>query len=263
MTETLHKNHDRYFIPGLSRGLRVLEIIAEAGEPLTIAEIGKKLGVSRSSAFRITYTLEHLGFLTTDKSDKQYELGPRILGLGFSYLNSQGVINTAKPHLEKLRDVTEVSSHLAIRDGRDVLYLDNITSNTSFVSNISTGERRPIYASVLGWVLLRDLSDAEIVELYQGVEFDKLTEHTPNSVEELIKCVRSAAKDGYAISRGFVQRGGSTITAPLLDDRGQVIAVIDISGPDSAFDFERLQSFYVPTVVETAMAISRSLGHKS
>ena len=262
MTESLHKNHDRYFIPGLSRGLRVLEIIAEAGEPLTIAEIGKKLGVSRSSAFRITYTLEHLGFLKTDKSDKLYEIGPRILGLGFSYLNSQGIIKTAKPHLEKLRDVTEVSSHLAIRDGGDVLYLDNITSNTSFVSNISTGERRPIYASVLGWVLLRDLSDVEIMALYAGVTFTKLTEHTPNTVTDLIKRVRSAAEDGYAVSRGFVQRGGSTITAPLLDDRGQVIAVIDISGPDSAFDFEKLKSFYVPAVVDTAMEISRGLGHK-
>lgn len=262
MTETLHKNHDRYFIPGLSRGLRVLEIIAEAGEPLTIAEIGKKLGVSRSSAFRITYTLEHLGFLKNDKSDKHYELGSRILGLGFSYLNSQGIIKTAKPLLEKLRDMTEVSSHLAIRDGEDVLYLDNITSNTSFVSNISTGERRPIYASVLGWVLLRDLTDGEIHTLYDGVAFKKLTEHTPQCIEDLVESVRNAAKDGYAISRGFVQRGGSTITAPLLNDRGQVIAVIDISGPDSAFDFDKLQSFYVPAVVDTAMEISRSLGYK-
>lgn len=262
MTETLHKNHDRYFIPGLSRGLRVLEIIAEAGGPLTIAEIGKKLGVSRSSAFRITYTLEHMGFLTTDKSDKLYELGPRILGLGFSYLNNQGIIKIAKPHLEKLRDMTEVSSHLAIRDGGDVLYLDNITSNTSFVSNISTGERRPIYASVLGWVLLRDLTDDEIIDIFDGVVFTKLTDHTPLGVDELIKRVRHTAKDGYAISRGFVQRGGSTITAPLLDERGQVIAVIDISGPDSAFDFEKIDSFYVPAVVDTAMAISRSLGYK-
>lgn len=262
MTESLHKNHDRYFIPGLSRGLRVLEIIAEAGTPLTIAEIGKKLGVSRSSAFRITYTLEHMGFLTTYKSDKHYELGPRILGLGFSYLNSQGIINTAKPHLEKLRDKTEVSSHLAIRDGNDVLYLDNITSNSSFVSNISTGERRPIYASVLGWMLLGDLSDQEIIELFEGQELKELTEHTPKNVKELIERVRNVAKDGYAVSRGFMQRGGSTITAPLLNDRGQVIAVIDISGPDSGFDFEKLQSFYVPAVVETAMGISRSLGHK-
>lgn len=263
MTETLHKNHDRYFIPGLSRGLKVLEIIAEAKKPLTIAEIGKKLGVSRSSAFRITYTLEHLGFLVTDQSDKLYSIGPRVMGLGFSYLNDQGIINIAKPHLEKLRDETGVSSHLAIRDGAEVLYLDNIAPNTSFVSNISTGERRPIYASVLGWMMLGGLGDAEIKSIFDGTQFESLTDHTPKNVSELIKSVRKVSVDGYAVSRGFVQKGGSTITAPLKDESGEVIAVIDISGPDSAFDFDRLDSFYIPAVVDTAKEISKSLGYKS
>lgn len=263
MTETLHKNHDRYFIPGLSRGLRVLEIIAEAGGPMTIAEIGKKLGVSRSSAFRITYTLRHMGFLSTDKGDKLFDLGPRILGLGFSYLNNQDIIEIAKPHLEKLRDLTEVSSHLAIRAGKEVLYLDNITPNTSFVSNISTGERRPVYASVLGWVLLSSMGDDEIDELFADVEFESLTEQTPKSAKELIKRVRQAATDGYVISRGVIQRGGSTITAPIKDDSGVIVAVIDISGPDSAFDFDKLDDFYVPAVKSTAAEISKSLGYKS
>lgn len=262
MPETLHKNHDRYFVPGLSRGLRVLEIIAEAGEPMTIAEIGKKLGVSRSSAFRITYTLRHMGFLKSDKGDKLFDLGPRILGLGFSYLNSQDIIKTAKPFLERLRDSTEISSHLAILESREVLYLDNIVSNSSFVSNISTGERRPVYASPLGWVLMGDMSDVDVRELLENKKFTALTEHTPTNINQLIKRIERARKDGYVVSRGFVQRGGSTITAPVFDEAGKVSAVIDISGPDSGFNFENMQSFYVPAVVETAREISKSLGFR-
>ncbi|MBT5072363.1 MAG: IclR family transcriptional regulator, partial [Kordiimonadaceae bacterium] len=245
MSETLHKNHDRYFVPGLSRGLRVLEIIAEAGEPMTIAEIGKKLGVSRSSAFRITYTLRHMGFLSTDKGDKLFDLGPRILGLGFSYLNSQDIIKTAKPYLEKLRDKTEISSHLAILESQEVLYLDNIVSKSSFVSNISTGERRPVYASPLGWMLLGNLSDADIRELLENKEFISLTEHTPTNIDQLITRIEKAKKDGFVVSRGYVQRGGSTITAPIFDETGKVLAAIDISGPDSGFNFENMNSFYV------------------
>lgn len=263
MSEDLHKNHDRYFVPGLARGLRVLEIIAEADQPLTIAQIGKKLGVSRSSAFRITYTLKHLGFLSTDKGEKLYDLGPRVLGLGFSYLNRQDIIKVSKPHLEKLRDQTEVSSHLAIREGKEVLYLDNIISKSSFVSNINTGERRPVYASPLGWVLLADMTDVEIREVFSENKFVKLTEHTPDDVEALIKLVKSAADTGYVISRGFVQRGGSTITAPVHDEAGRVVAAIDISGPDSGFNFEKMASFYAPAVVTAAQEISRNLGHKA
>ncbi|MBL4602717.1 MAG: IclR family transcriptional regulator [Emcibacteraceae bacterium] len=262
MSEILHKNHDRYFVPGLARGLGVLEIIAKANEPLTIAEIGKKLGVSRSSAFRITYTLKHLGYLTTDKGDKLYGLGPRVLELGFSYLNRQGIIKIAKPHLEKLRDQTEVSSHLVIRDGKEVLYLDNIISKSSFVSNISTGERRPIYASVLGWLLLNDMNEDEIHELLQGENFTSLTEHTPKNTDELLIRVNETKERGYVVSRGFVQRGGSTISAPIFDETGKVVAAIDISGPDSGFDFEKMDSLYVPAVVDAAHIISKSLGSR-
>lgn len=262
MSEDLHKNHDRYFVPGLARGLRVLEVIAEADEPLTIAQIGKKLGISRSSAFRITYTLNHLGFLSTDKSDKLYDLGPRVLGLGFSYLNRQDIIKIAKPYLEKLRDQTEISSHLAIREGKEVLYLDNIISKSSFVSNISTGERRPVYASPLGWLLMVDLTEKEIRNLFKEVEFKSLSEHTPSDVNALLQRVQKAAVDGFVISRGFVSRGGSTITAPIFDEEGKVVAVIDISGPDSGFDFEKMESFYAPAVVDTANEISKNLGYK-
>jgi len=261
MSENLHKNHDRYFVPGLARGLRVLEIIAEADKPLTIAEIAKILGVSRSSAFRITYTLNHLGFLSCPKGDKLYDLGPRVLGLGFSYLNRQDIIKIAKPHLERLRDQTEISSHLAIRETNEVLYLDNIVSKSSFVSNISTGERRPVYASPLGWVLMGDILDADIRDVFEGTIFKKLTEHTPKNIDDLIARISQARERGYVISRGFVQRGGSTITAPILDEAGKVVAVIDISGPDSGFDFDKMDSFYVPAVVDTAREISRNLGY--
>ncbi len=263
MSEDLHKNHDRYFVPGLARGLRVLEVIAEADKPLTIAEIGKELGVSRSSAFRITYTLKHLGFLATDKGDKLYDLGPRVLGLGFSYLNRQDIIKLAKPHLEKLRDQTEVSSHLAIREGKEVLYLDNIISKSSFVSNINTGERRPLYASPLGWVLLGDMGEGEISELFKNATFKMLSEHTPKDVNGLIERVKQAKKQGFVISRGFVQRGGSTITAPVFDDTGKISAVIDISGPDSGFNFDKMESFYAPAVVQTAKAISQIMGYRN
>ena len=46
------KNHDVYFVPGLQRGLRVLEVIAEARQPLGATAIARQVGVTRSSAFR-------------------------------------------------------------------------------------------------------------------------------------------------------------------------------------------------------------------
>jgi DNA-binding IclR family transcriptional regulator len=61
--QPLHKNHGIYFVPGLRRGLLTLEMIAAAQKPMNVSEIAAELGVTRSSAFRLVYTLHHMGFL--------------------------------------------------------------------------------------------------------------------------------------------------------------------------------------------------------
>ncbi|GGE48440.1 IclR family transcriptional regulator [Agaricicola taiwanensis] len=263
MTDTQHKNHDAYYVPGLHRGLRVLELIGEAERPLTISQVAALLKISRSSAFRLLYTLRHMGFLKTGQDEKAFELGPRILNLGFAYLNRQDIVRLARPHLERLRDETGVSSHLAIRDERDILYLDCILSRTAFVTNISIGTRSPAHATALGWLLLGSLDDAGITELYAGKAMPARTAHTPITPRALVDKVRAAAEAGYVVSRGFSQPGGSSVNAPVRDYTGSVVAAIDVSGPDIAFDFERLEQFYIPAVMETARAISSDIGHQA
>ena len=119
----LHKNHDIYFVPGLRRGLLMLEILATAGEPMSVAEIGKRLGLTRSSVFRLAYTLQHMGFVEEVPDSKLLRLGARVLNIGYAYLASQTLIETVRPELESLRDRTSVSSHLAILDRGEILYL--------------------------------------------------------------------------------------------------------------------------------------------
>ena len=262
MSEPLHKNHDRYFVPGLHRGLRVLEIVAEADKPLTISEIAQRLGVSRSSAFRIVYTLRHMEFLRPVWGEKAFGLGLRILNLGFAYLNEQDLIKVAKPFLKQLRDETKVSCHLGVREGREVLYLDSLSSRTAFVSNISTGTRTPVYSSPLGWLLLMACDHSEVQELMSGVVFTPSTRHTPADIEALIQRVEQIKSDGFIISRGFGQRGGSMIGAPLYNESGEIIAAIDISGPDGGFEMDRIEEFYLPLVLEAARRVSASLGFK-
>lgn len=259
--QTLHKNHDAYFVPGLHRGLLVMEAIAQERRPLSVTEIAKQLQLTRSSVFRLTYTLRYMGFIEFAPDGKSFVLGPRVLNMGFSYLASKDIIDLARPDLEQLRDETAVSSHLAIRDERDILYLSCIQTRSGFLSNMNVGVRLPAYATPLGWLLLSDLSPREIASLFNGVRFDPVSEHTPLGVEPLLRHVADAAAKGYVVSRGLVENGGSSVTAPVLDKEGRVIAAIDISGPDSAFDLDALETRYVEAVTRTAQQISRRLGY--
>ncbi len=257
----LHKNHDSYFVPGLERGLRILEVLAEERRPLTVTELGRRLGLSRSSTFRLTYTLSQLGFIETAEGSKIFRLGPRVLNIGFAYLASQDLIELARPDLEILRNNTNVSAHLAIRDHREVLYLSCVQSRSGFLSNMNVGTRLPSYAVPMGWLLLSDLSSRELATLFAGQIFAALTGLTPRDMQDLSQRVAQSVSDGFVISRGIIESGGSSISAPVFDKNGLVAAAIDISGPDSAFDLTQIEGRYRDEVRSAAIRISMRLGY--
>ena len=260
--EGLHKNHGAYFVPGLHRGLLVMEAIAREQRPLSVTEIGKSLSLTRSSVFRLTYTLRHMGFLEASADGRMFGLGPRVLNIGFAYLASKDIIEIARPELDLLRDETNVSTHLAIRDGRDILYLACSQTRSGFLSNMNVGARVAAHATPMGWLLLADLAPRRIKALFDGAGFEPLSDQTPRSIDTLLVRVAEAAAKGCIISRGIVEHGGSSVCAPILDKGGQVVAAIDVSGPDSAFDLDQLETRYAGAVVNAASRISRRLGHR-
>jgi DNA-binding IclR family transcriptional regulator len=259
--QPLHKNHGSYFVPGLERGLRILEALAEARRPLTVTELGRKLGLSRSSTFRLTYTLSQLGFIETSEGSKIFRLGPRVLNIGFAYLASQDLIELASADLEMLRNNTNISAHLAIRVEREVLYLCCVQSRSGFLSNMNVGTRLPAYASPMGWLLLSDLSNRELAALFADQNFTPLTDRTPCDLQALSQRVAESVANGFVISRGIMESGGSSISAPVFDKHGLVVAAIDISGPDSAFDLPQLAGRYLDEVRSAAMRISMRFGY--
>lgn len=255
-----HKNHDIYFVPGLRRGLLVLETLASEGRPMSVGEIGERIGLTRSSMFRLAYTLQHMGFVEEVPESKLLRLGARVLNVGFAYLASQTLIETARAELEALRDRTSVSSHLAILDRREILYLSCMQTKSGFLSTMNVGTRLPAYATPMGWLLLSQRTAIELAHLYPERSFVPLTDQTPRNVADLRKRIATAMTAGHAISHGAVEPGGSSIAAPVRDQTGAVVAAIDISAPDSAFDLAHFDSRDVPEVVETAQRISARLG---
>ena len=262
MAREKHKNHDIYFVPGLRRGLLVLETLAGEGRPMSVGEIGKRIGLSRSSMFRLAYTLQHMGFVEEVPETKALRLGARVLNIGYAYLASQTLIEVARPELEALRDRTSVSSHLAILDRGEILYLSCIQTKSGFLSTMNVGTRLPAYAAPMGWLLLAERSATEIAQLYPERSYTKLTDQTPRNATELARRIAEAAGAGYAVSHGAVEAGGSSIAAPVRNREGRVVAAIDISAPDSAFDLSKFESRDVPEVVAAANRISARLGYE-
>lgn len=142
-----------------------------------------------------------------------------------------------------------------------MLYLGSHQARTGFVSNMVTGTRTDAYASAIGWCLLSSKSDAELAAFCDGLEMKALTEHTPTSFAGLKARVDEVRANGFIFSRGFHEPGGSSVAVPVRDNSGAVVACVNISGPDSGFEFDRIDSFYVPETRACALRISRELGY--
>ena len=107
----------KYIVPGLQRGLEILRTFSRDRYSIGAPELARELNIPRSTVFRLIQTLEYMGFLEKLENGSEYRLSVGVLSLGFEFIASLEVTDLARPLLEKLRDETGHSVHLAIRDG--------------------------------------------------------------------------------------------------------------------------------------------------
>lgn len=254
---------ERYIVPGLARGLQMLQTFTRDRQEQTVAEMAKRIGITRSTAFRIVYTLEATGFLRRVHDTHRYQLGSRVLELGYSFLAGKDLIEVASPVLRRLRDDTQTSTHLAVREGRDVVYVARFQGNTSLISGMTVGSRLPAHATAPGRVLLATLALSEVVALYEDYNFETYTKDTPDSMGALVSLVERDRRETSIISWGFYEPDVASIAAPVFNAAGKPEAAISVSCPINTYDRDAFEGAIRAKVEEAATEISRGLGYRA
>ena len=224
-----------YLVPGLERGLRILAEFSAREPVLGAPELSKRIGIPRTTTFRLLQTLEALGFLERVNGDRHFRLGVAVLRLGFEYLSSLELTDFGTPVLERLRDATGLSTHLLIRDERDVVFVAKAQTHDPMFSSVKVhvGTRLPAHATVHGQVLMGDMTLGDLKALYAEQPLERFTDRTPGTVEELYARVRESAEQGYALSEASFERGISVVSAPVRDQSGKIVAAITATVPRS------------------------------
>jgi DNA-binding IclR family transcriptional regulator len=250
----------KYSVPGLERGLRVLQLFDRARPLLTAAEMARALAIPRSTAFRIAQTLEALGFL--QREGDRYRVGAAVLRLGFEYIASLEVTDLARPVIERLRDETGLSSQLVIRDGREVIVVLKASPPTTFATNVTVGTRMPAHATILGRVLLADADDDALRRLYPEAALPPVSANSPRTLADLRRLLREDRMRGYAVSESFFEQGVSAIAAPVRDESGATVAAISVTAQRPKLEPAALRERLVKQVVGAAAELSRRLNHQ-
>lgn len=251
---------EKYLVPGLERGLRLLCEFSRQDQSLSAPELARRLSVPRSTVFRLLTTLERMGFVERADGGRDYRLGMAVLRLGFEYLASLELTEIGRPLLDRLRDQISYPCNLVVRDGRSIVYVAKSVTPTAFVSSVNVGTRLPAHATVLGRVLLENLSLAELRELYPEEHLESFSSNTPKTVVELFDMVQHDRERGYVLQEGFFETGISTIAAPVRDHSGKVVAAMGATIPLPHIDPRQLGDI-VRCVRDTATELSCLLDH--
>lgn len=252
---------ERYTVPALERGLKLLGLFSRDERTLGAADIARRLEIPRASAFRLLHTLETLGFIERAGEAPLYRLGPAVLRLGFEYLASLEITEHARPLLDALRDATGHSAHLVLRDGRDVVFAARAPGANSTFHSIQVGARLPAHATALGRVLLADLDCDALSALFGGEALPAHGAQTPASVGELAARIAHDRGAGYGLSEGGFESGISAIAAPVRDAAGRVAAALSITIPVPRIAPEALPGL-IERVREAAARLSERIGHR-
>ena len=246
-----------YRVPALQRGLHILQMFSARQRSLSSNAIAERLGVSVSAIYRILVTLSEMGYLNK-LGGHNFELGPQVLCDGFAYLASRDLVDIAMQPLNSLRDRSSMSCHLGIREHTEVLYLYRAFAAQRLSVNVPIGTRLPCHVTALGRVLLSELEENSLASLYQHVRLDDYPSPAPKNLPELL---RMSAEDR---ARGFVLHRSDYSTAiatAIRDHSGQIVAAINLSGPDTVMDDENTRHSLGEALLACAGQISRSAGY--
>uniref|UniRef100_E1TJM1 Transcriptional regulator, IclR family n=1 Tax=Burkholderia sp. (strain CCGE1003) TaxID=640512 RepID=E1TJM1_BURSG len=263
-SESGESSDSSYRVPGLERGLKILTEFSPREPVLGAPELSRRLGIPRTTVFRLLQTLESLGFLERADKDRHYRLGVAVLRLGFEYLSSLELTDLGLPIIEALRDETGLTTHIVIRDGRDVVFVAKAQSHAPIFSSVkvNVGTRLPAYATTHGQVLMGDMTLDELKRLYPEPELERFTRQTPATVEDLYERIRDDARRGFAISESSFERGISVVSAPVRNDTGRIVAVITTTIPRQEIDASLLDSGLVDKVRRAADELSQRLNFR-
>lgn len=248
------RDADPDFIEAIARGLDVIKAFGPGRPVMTLSEVATATGLARPTVRRILVTLETLGYVRPATGG--FVLTPRVLDLGLAYVESMGLWDVARPHLERLVARTHQSSSIAQLDGSDIVYVARVAVPKIIALRVDIGTRFPAPSTSLGKVLLAALSDAELDEvLAQPSRSGVDARHTPERAE-LDALLRDVRAKGWALTDQELAPGIRSVAAPLRDGSGRVFAAMNVTVHAAETAVATLTGEYLPLLLQAAGEVS-------
>lgn len=214
----------------LEKALLMLEYIAGQPEGVTLPEVCREFQMPKSSAYSLLTTFWNMGYVKR-AANHRFVIGMKTFEIGSKFVENSDFFLYARDVLQGLSDTVGETSHLAVLDGGDVVYLGKCEGARAVPMTSSVGKRLPAYATALGKALLSGREDQEVRQLYGAGGMGAITPNTVTDLGRLLEQLGEIRRTGFAFEEEESSLGVRCIAVPVRKRSGEVYLGLSVSVP--------------------------------
>ena len=217
-------------VQALDRGLILLNALAKAGSA-TLTELSQSVDLPASSAHRLLGTLENHGYVGFDETDQTWSIGLQSFRVGAAFAQRNDLIGVGREVLRRLMEETGETANMALPDGDDVVFVNQVETANPIRAFFRIGARGPMHATGIGKALLAARPTRDVDALLARRALTEFTPQTLTSDDALFADLSAIRARGWAIDDEEHYAGMRCVAAVIRNAYGEAIAGVSVSGP--------------------------------
>ncbi len=248
-------------VQSLTRGLKLLEWIAESNGSVALTELAQQAGLPNSTTHRLLTTMQQLGFVRQVGDLGHWSVGAHAFRVGSSFLQSRNLLAIVHPILRTLMEESGETVNLAVLDKNDhqAIIVDQVQCTQLMRMSAPIGGKLPMHASGAGKAFLAQLNEGQVTELLHRQGLHTYTHATLVSPLHLKEDLVQTRKRGYSFDDEEYALGLRCVASCIYDEHREPFAAISISGPCSRITDDRVTEFGA-MVIRAAKAVTLAYG---
>lgn len=249
------------YVQSLARGLSILQAFTPERPSLKLSEIARLTDMNPTAVQRFTDTLMQLDYLHHGRN-REFMLGPKVLELGFAYLNGSQLRRLAEMHLAEFSEKYNCTMNLAVLDGEEIVFLYRHEAQRFLKYNLQAGSRLPSYCTAAGKVLLAALPDEALKKALGRIsqKMEPLTRYTLVDAKALWEDLLKTRERGYSISDRELSIALYSLGIPVLNQEPRVVAAVNLSL--SADEEQAKREEAVEQLKSLGRTLSKAMGYE-
>ena len=241
-----------------ARSLELLSLLAREERPLSLAEIGERLGWPKATAHRICEQLVQLRFVSRDVLDRSFSTGPALQRLAYDSLNHGVVRGLRHQVLAELVSRIGETCNFTTFDGAQVLYLDRVEAAWPLRLTLDVGSHVPLHCTASGKLFLAAMSAPQRDLLIERIALPRMTARTLVSAKALRAECELISRAGHSCDREEFIAGLIAVAVPVRDEAGAVRAAVAVHAPVARMSLQRALK-QLPALSEAARKMAALL----